>query len=191
MSDNPEEVIASDSQEEIPAVAEMQQIRAGIRQRQAELRALGNRALLVEDGQWEQRVRELRAKAHVQERPFVSHAPLIGRFVAFFREKWNSVAAKWYIRPMLHQQNVFNQAVVQTIYEMLEAQADLDRYLELVEERMVSSDRDATLLARKIAEGEYRARERERQTAEEQAALARRLAELERTLINSNKGTAG
>ena len=191
MSDSPDEVIAPDSQEEIPVAEVMRQIRADIRRRQAELKALGDRALPVEDGQWEQRVRELRAKAHVRERPFVSHAPLIGRFIAFFREKWNSIAAKWYVRPMLHQQNIFNQAVVQTIQEMLEAQADLDRYLELVEERIVSSDRDATLLARKIAEGEYRARERERQTAEEQAALARRLAELERTLIHSNEDTDG
>lgn len=191
MSDNPDEVIAPDSQEEIPVAEVMRQIRADIRRRQAELKALGDRALPVEDGQWEQRVRELRAKAHVRERPFVSHAPIIGRFIAFFREKWNSIAAKWYVRPMLHQQNIFNQAVVQTIQEMLEAQADLDRYLELVEERIVSSDRDATLLARKIAEGEYRARERERQTAEEQAALARHMAELEGTLINSHEDTDG
>ena len=182
MSDNPDEVIAPDSQEEIPVAEVMRQIRADIRRRQAELKALGDRALPVEDGQWEQRVRELRAKAHVRERPFVSHAPLIGRFIAFFREKWNSIAAKWYVRPMLHQQNIFNQAVVQTIQEMLEAQTDLDRYLELVEERIVSSDRDATLLARKIAEGEYRLRKWEERASRERIELAHNLSRLEEML---------
>jgi hypothetical protein len=188
MLENPDEVFASESSEEVRVAEVMQQIRIGIRQRQAELAAWGDRALPGED---EQRFRELQASAHIRERPFVSHVPIVGRFIAFFREKWNSIAAKWYVRPMLHQQNIFNQVVVQTIHEVLEAQADLNRYLELIEERMVSSDRDVTLMARKVAEGEYRARAWERQTAKERAALARRLAELEKTLIHSNEDTDG
>ena len=188
MLENPEEVFASGSSEEVRVAEVMQQIRVGIRQRQAELAAWGDRVLPGED---EQRFRELQASAHIRERPFVSHVPIVGRFIAFFREKWNSVAAKWYVRPMLHQQNIFNQTVVQTIREVLEAQADLNRYLELIEERMVSSDRDATLMARKVAEGEHRARARECQMAEEQTALAHRLDKLEKMLINSNKDPDG
>jgi hypothetical protein len=194
MPENPK-IIAPDSPEEIRVAEVMQHIRMGVRQRQAELAAWGDRTLPGED---EQRFRELQASAHIRERPFVSHVPIVGRFIAFFREKWNSVSTKWYVRPMLHQQNIFNQTVVQTIQEMLEvhqemleAQSDLNRDLELIEERIVSGDRDATLLARKVAEGEYRARARERQTAKEWAALARRLAELEKTLINSSKDADG
>lgn len=181
-----DEVVTPQSQQEIPVAEVMQQIRAGIRQRQAELAAWGERAPSEEQEQLNQRYRELQAKARIQERPFVSHVPLLGRFIALFRETWNSVAAKWYVRPMLRQQNVFNQTVAQMLQELFAAQADLrrrldetNRYLEQIEERVIRSDQDLSLIARKTAEGEYRIRRWERQTTAEQAALDRRLAELE------------
>jgi hypothetical protein len=115
---------------------------------------------------------ELQSRATVRERPFVSHLPIIGRFVALFRETWNSVAAKWYVRSILQQQNLFNQTVVQVVQE-------LHDYLDQTEEQIIYSDRDVTMLARKVAEGEYRLRQWEERAARERADLAERLSRFE------------
>jgi uncharacterized protein YlxW (UPF0749 family) len=144
---------------------------------------------------WEQVDRcviELQAKAHVQERPFVSHVPVVGRLIAFIRHLWNSVAARWYVLLMFQQQNAFNQAVVQAVRELIQIHIQTEQYLEQIENRIISSDQDLTLLARKIAEREYRVRQWERQATEERAALARRLAELDEMLATlDNKGADG
>ncbi len=52
---------------------------------------------------------ELREKGTVVERPFASSTPLIGSLIVWLRTAWNNVAARWYVRPLLKQQNVFNQ----------------------------------------------------------------------------------
>ena len=56
-------------------------------------------------------------KSQVRERPFISNAPIIGPLLVRFREVWNSVATKWYVRPLLQQQNSFNQLVVSQLQE--------------------------------------------------------------------------
>jgi GT2 family glycosyltransferase len=58
---------------------------------------------------------ELERKAQVQERPFVSRVPLFGPLIARFREAWNNVSTKWYIRPLLAQQNYFNHLLVRQL----------------------------------------------------------------------------
>lgn len=189
--------VSPERDKEVQVAEVLEQIRAGVRQRQAELAAMGDRARYREKGYVEQRLRELHAKAQVRERPFASHVPLFGRLIALFRETWNSVAAKWYVRPILSQQNIFNQAVVEMTRELLEANDDLtrrldeaSRYLDQIEERVINADRDMTLLARKLAEGEYRMRQWERQAADDRADLAERLARVEKTTAGSD-GTDG
>lgn len=54
----------------------------------------------------------LLAAGIVQERAFHSHIPVIGPFIAGFRSLWNNVSTKWYVRPILQQQNEFNELVV-------------------------------------------------------------------------------
>ena len=56
-------------------------------------------------------------KSQVQERPFTSNTPLIGSLIVRFRTFWNSIAAKWYIRPLLQQQNSFNRLTVSQLRE--------------------------------------------------------------------------
>jgi uncharacterized protein YqgV (UPF0045/DUF77 family) len=183
----------------------LQQIRSGVRQRQAERAANRSaRQQTEERGQrWEQidqRITELQARVRVQERPFVSHAPVVGRLIVFIRQAWNNVAARWFVLPMVHQQNAFNQTVVQAFRELIHVQDQLSvqlnetrrhldarmdetsRYLEQIEERLIGSDRDVTLLARKIAEREYQVRQWDRRAAEERAELARHLERLEKIL---------
>ena len=63
------------------------------------------------------RLVQLEAQAVVEERPFTSNTPIIGFLIVRFREAWNSVAAKWHVRPLLQQQNAFNQLVAQQLRE--------------------------------------------------------------------------
>jgi hypothetical protein len=44
----------------------------------------------------------------LREHVFSSQVPLFGPLIAAVRTVWNSVATKWYVRPVLHQQSVFN-----------------------------------------------------------------------------------
>ena len=53
----------------------------------------------------------LEQQATIEEQPFHSSVALVGPLIARFREAWNSVAAKWYVRPLLQQQNRFNQLI--------------------------------------------------------------------------------
>ncbi|HEX6383407.1 MAG TPA: glycosyltransferase family 2 protein [Anaerolineae bacterium] len=60
---------------------------------------------------------QLQAGAVVQERPFRSHVLLFGPLIAWFRQTWNSISTRWYVRPLLQQQNDFNQHLVQRLQE--------------------------------------------------------------------------
>lgn len=44
----------------------------------------------------------------LQEQPFHSDVPLIGRFIVWFRALWNNVATRWYVLPMIQQQTNIN-----------------------------------------------------------------------------------
>jgi GT2 family glycosyltransferase len=52
----------------------------------------------------------------LQEQPFASRVPVFGRAIVAFRNLWNSVATKWYVRPMAHQQSVFNAQLVSYLH---------------------------------------------------------------------------
>ena len=55
---------------------------------------------------------QLRSTATLQEYRFRSQVPLIGPLIVRFRELWNGVATKWYVRPLIQQQNEINQQFV-------------------------------------------------------------------------------
>jgi hypothetical protein len=54
-------------------------------------------------------------KWRIRERPFTSDFPLIGPLISRFREFWNNVATKWYVRHLLQQQNEFNMLILQQL----------------------------------------------------------------------------
>jgi GT2 family glycosyltransferase len=56
--------------------------------------------------------RRLEEMQTVHERPFTSRVPVLGRLFVAFRSLWNGVATKWYVRPLVQQQNAFNTQVV-------------------------------------------------------------------------------
>jgi GT2 family glycosyltransferase len=71
---------------------------------------------------------ELAENQILREQPFTSQAPVFGRLIVAFRNLWNSVAAKWYVRPLTQQQSQFN--------------AQLVNYLRSVEQRLQGQSRD-------------------------------------------------
>jgi GT2 family glycosyltransferase len=63
-------------------------------------------------------VAELETLWDVHERPFTSQVPILGRWIVALRNLWNSVATKWYVRPLLSQQVRFNGAVVRALLQL-------------------------------------------------------------------------
>lgn len=79
---------------------------------------------------------ELEAVQVVQERPFTSQVPVLGRLIVAVRSLWNSVATKWYVRPLIQQQTDFNTRVagyLRILQDQLDDQLDgqLDGMAEL------------------------------------------------------------
>ena len=133
-----------------------------------------------------QLVEGLASKWHAQERPFVSHKPLIGPLIAFIREMWNSVSTKWFVRAILQQQNEFNEALVRAVSRSLDEldirigalDTRVSRSLDELDIRICDNDRDSTALAVEIAKVGYRLNRIENQLA----ALGERLAGIEQAL---------
>jgi len=80
--------------------------------------------------QLEKHLADLDALYAVREQPFRSQLPLIGPLVAWFRERWNRIATKWYVQPMLEQQVRFNTVVVKALQELYTTWFDLIRRMD-------------------------------------------------------------
>jgi hypothetical protein len=71
-------------------------------------------------------------KAMVRERPFTSRTPLLGALIVRMREAWNWMSTKWWVRPLVEQQNDFNLEVLaslQTAQQAIRASALLINHL--------------------------------------------------------------
>lgn len=79
------------------------------------------------------------------EQPFRSDVRVVGPLIAWFRSTWNSVSTRWYVLPLVQQQNEFNALVVSHLQEMNERMTEMS-------ERMTDLDRDQTALTRNVAE---------------------------------------
>jgi hypothetical protein len=56
-----------------------------------------------------------RNRWELEERPFTSTVPIFGGLIVAIRNVWNSVAAKWYVRPLIEQQNQYNRLFAELI----------------------------------------------------------------------------
>jgi hypothetical protein len=97
----------------------------------------------------EELIAKLEAKQTVREQPFRSDKPIIGPLIAWFRTVWNSISTRWYVLPLLQQQNAFNALVAASLRDMNECLEEMDR-------RLIDLDRDQTVLTRNVAESSYR-----------------------------------
>jgi len=109
----------------------LQQIRSGVRQRVAELAAVpsdsgGTRAKLI----------ELRAREFVREPVPFSHRARLGALIVWTRKAVYHLFLKWFTRPLVEQQNAFNQASSAVAQELATRQEELTRRLELLQNRI-------------------------------------------------------
>lgn len=63
-------------------------------------------------------LQEVESLAHVQEQPFQSRLPVVGRLIAWFRDRFNRISTRWYVLPLLQQQVHFNMAVVRALQDL-------------------------------------------------------------------------
>jgi GT2 family glycosyltransferase len=91
-------------------------------------------AMSVEETLQRQRLEEMQT---VREVPFSSQVPVLGRLFVAFRSLWNSMSTKWYVRPLLQQQNAFNAEVV--------------KHLQAERRDVAENVRELTFLAQEVA----------------------------------------
>ena len=72
----------------------------------------------------------------LQEQPFHSDKPLVGRLIVWFRTLWNNVATRWYIIPIMQQQTAINHRLRAEIGRLLVEIASLRE--ELSREKEIS-----------------------------------------------------
>lgn len=114
------------------------QVRSGVRQRQAEVAAAGTGS---EEAQ--HKLLELKTREYVQEPLCVSPRPVLGRLLVFSRKAVFHLFLKWFSRPVLEQQNLYNQTVARLLEDLLKTQEATERRLRELEARQDSAERKA------------------------------------------------
>jgi hypothetical protein len=109
----------------------LQKVRSGVRQRQAESTTLAAGGEETRNG-----LLALKAREYVQEPVAFSHRPRWGRLVVFSRKAFFKVFLKWFLRPVLEQQNGFNQAAARLIEDLVQSNDRLSRELRQVSARL-------------------------------------------------------
>jgi O-antigen chain-terminating methyltransferase len=77
---------------------------------------------------------ELESHWMIREQPFVSHVPVLGALIVAVRSLWNWMSTKWYVRPLLQQQVLFNALVARAFLEMSTEQQVLAEKMQQFEE---------------------------------------------------------
>jgi hypothetical protein len=120
---------------EEPRVAEvLQQLRSGVRQRSAELAVFGGGGEAAQEAR--QGLAAVRAREYVQEPMAFSHRRRLGRFIVVGRKAFFHFFLKWFQRPVIEQQNAFNQAAGRLLQELVEGQDRMARELRQLAARV-------------------------------------------------------
>lgn len=105
---------------------------------------------------------ELQQRACLTPRPLTSNMPVIGGLIAWFRNAWNSVSTRWYIAPLIQQQNEFNQGVVDELraikdelHTLAIAQQELNQLIDEISDRLIANDRDVVALTHDLGKVTY------------------------------------
>lgn len=123
----------------VPAVPEdearvaevLQKVRSGVRQRRAEAATLAAGAEETRSG-----LLELKQREYVQEPVPFSHRASLGRFIVLARKAFYKLFLKWFSRPVIEQQNAYNQAASRLIEDLVESQERTARELRQVAARL-------------------------------------------------------
>lgn len=109
----------------------LEQLEAGVRQRRAELATLGEKSEELRLA-----LAELKKREFVEEPPCVSPRPVLGRLLVFVRKVGFHLFVKWWVRPVLQQQNSYNQVASGRIQSLAFALEDLEHRMEQLAGRL-------------------------------------------------------
>lgn len=113
----------------------MEQLRAGVRQRRAEA------ATLPEGEATKSGLLALKAHEYVREPIPFSHRPRFGRLIVLARKAFFHLFLKWFTRPVVEQQNAFNQAASRLLEDLVEARERMLREVRRLEARVDELER--------------------------------------------------
>ena len=134
-----------------PRAAEvLQQLRSGVRQRQAEAATVGGLPGLAGPGGASGLAPGLlavKSSEYVQEPVPFSHRPRLGRLIVASRKAFFHLWLKWFLRPLLAQQNAFNQAAGRLLQQLAEAHERSARETRLLAARVTELEARATAAA--------------------------------------------
>jgi hypothetical protein len=111
----------------------LQQLRSGVRQRLAEVAVQGEAS---EEAR--QSLLAVRSREYVQEPVPFSHRRRLGKPIVWVRKAFYHLFLKWFERPILEQQNAFNQASGRLLQELVEGQERQTREQRLLAGRVAS-----------------------------------------------------
>lgn len=105
-------------------------------------------------------LKRLKSKSELREQPFHSNVPVLGGLIAGFRRLWNNISTRWYVLPLVQQQNEFNEDLVE----------GLRIQFTEIDQRLIDLDRDQTELMRTLAEVQYQVIQLRHQLEDQQDA---------------------
>jgi hypothetical protein len=114
----------------------LQRLRAGVRQRQAEIATVG-----AASDQARHKLAELTAREYVQEPIPVSPRPVLGRWIVLGRKAVFHLFLKWFTRPVMEQQNSFNQTVSRLVQDQVQSHEALAQRVRELESRLAGIER--------------------------------------------------
>ncbi len=91
------------------------------------------------------------SRAVLREHRFHSDVPLVGPLIARFREAWNDVSTRWYVRPLIEQQNALNSAMVSRLLELQAMVADTESWLTQQDQQHTALTHDLAELSAQLA----------------------------------------
>lgn len=106
----------------------LEQVRAGMRQSQAAHATLDRELAALPPA-----LAKLHEIQYVEEPQSVSHRPVIGRVIVFFKQAFYQAFMRWFMSSVIEQQNAFNRTATAALRELSERQrrlAEVTRQLE-------------------------------------------------------------
>ena len=113
----------------------LERLRAGVRQRQAEVATISGSELA------RHKLAELAAREYVQEPIAVSPRPVLGRWIVLARKAIFHLFLKWFTRPVMEQQNSYNQTVSRLIQDLMQSNEALAQRVRELEARLLELEK--------------------------------------------------
>ena len=136
---------AAGDEERERVAAVLDQLRAGVRQRRAELATLGASAASATgdggDAELRGKLLQVRQSEYVREPVPTSHRPGLGRWIVLARKAGYKLFGKWLVRPLLEQQNAHNAASAALLQELAESEARLAKQVRELTLRLEALER--------------------------------------------------